>query len=69
MGSYDFVNRLTHDERILRGADADGRVHAQMPGTAGTVNDPIETLAHVMLIHAVPEHIRSDHGPEFVGDG
>src|ERR1035437_7423833 len=28
--------------------------------------DLIETLADVMLEHGVPEHIRSDNGPEFV---
>ena len=28
--------------------------------------DLIETLADVMLGHGVPEHIRSDNGPEFV---
>ena len=28
--------------------------------------DLIETLADVMLIHGVPEHLRSDNGPELV---
>ena len=27
--------------------------------------DVIETIADLMLIHGVPEHIRSDNGPEF----
>ena len=37
-------------------------------GVARRLNsyDLIETLAEVMLIHGVPEHIRSDNGPEFV---
>ena len=26
----------------------------------------IEALADVMVIKGVPEHVRSDHGPEFV---
>ena len=28
--------------------------------------DLIETLADVMLVNGIPEHIRSDNGPEFV---
>ena len=28
--------------------------------------DLIETLADAMLLHGIPEHIRSDNGPEFV---
>ncbi len=28
--------------------------------------DVIETLADAMLVHGVPEHIRSDNGPEFI---
>jgi putative transposase len=28
--------------------------------------DLIETLADLMLVHGIPEHIRSDNGPEFV---
>ncbi|HEV2172396.1 MAG TPA: integrase core domain-containing protein, partial [Nitrospira sp.] len=28
--------------------------------------DVIETLADAMLVHGIPEHIRSDNGPEFV---
>ena len=28
--------------------------------------DLIETLADLMLLHGVPEHIRSDNGPEFI---
>lgn len=26
----------------------------------------IETLAEVMLVHGIPEHNRSNNGPEFV---
>ena len=29
-------------------------------------NEVIETLAEVMLWRGIPEHIRSDNGPEFV---
>ena len=27
--------------------------------------DVIETIADLMLAHGVPEHVRSDNGPEF----
>jgi hypothetical protein len=32
-------------------------------------NEVIETLADVMLWRGIPEYIRSDNGPEFVGRG
>ena len=30
--------------------------------------DLIETLADLMLVHGIPEHIRSDNGPEFIAE-
>jgi len=30
--------------------------------------DLIETLADLMLVHGIPEHLRSDNGPEFVAE-
>jgi len=30
--------------------------------------DLIETLADLMLLHGIPEHLRSDNGPEFVAE-
>ena len=29
-------------------------------------DEVIEQLAHAMIVHGIPEHIRSDNGPEFV---
>jgi transposase InsO family protein len=68
--SYDFVSGVTHDGRTLRmltlideytreslAIRVDRRLRSQ---------EVIETLADAMLIRGVPEHIRSDNGPEFV---
>ena len=56
--SDDFVNARTHDGRLLRIlALIARRLNSQ---------DVIETLSEVMLWRGIPEHIRSDNGPEFV---
>jgi putative transposase len=31
-------------------------------------NEVIEQLANAMIVHGIPEHIRSDNGPEFVAN-
>jgi transposase InsO family protein len=68
--SYDFVSSFTHDGRTLRVLTLMDEFTRQCLAlrVARRLNryDLIETLADVMLIHGVPEHIRSDHGPEFV---
>ena len=68
--SYDFVSSFTHDGRMLRVLTLMDEFTRQCLAlrVARRRNryDLIETLADVMLIHGVPEHIRSDHGPEFV---
>jgi transposase InsO family protein len=68
--SYDFVSSFTHDGRMLRVLTLMDEFTRQCLAlrVARRLNryDLIETLADVMLIHGVPEHIRSDHGPEFV---
>jgi transposase InsO family protein len=68
--SYDFVSSLTHDGRTLRVLTLIDEFTRQCLAlrVARRLNsyDLIETLAEVMLIHGVPEHIRSDNGPEFV---
>jgi len=68
--SYDFVSSFTHDGRMLRVLTLMDEFTRQCLAlrVARRLNryDLIETLADVMLIQGVPEHIRSDHGPEFV---
>ena len=68
--SYDFVSARTHDGRTLRLLtllDEYTReclalpVERRMGG-----REVIETLSDVMLWRGIPEHIRSDNGPEFV---
>ena len=68
--SYDFVSGSTHDGRTLRmltmideytreslAIRVARRLHS---------HDVIDTLAEAMVEHGVPEHVRSDNGPEFV---
>jgi putative transposase len=68
--SYDFVTARTHEGRRLRilalideytreclALRVERRLNSQ---------DVIETLSDVMLWKGIPEHIRSDNGPEFV---
>jgi putative transposase len=70
--SYDFVSSFTHDERTLRVLTLIDEFTRQCLAlrVARRLNsyDLIETLAEVMLIHGVPEHMRSDNGPEFVAE-
>jgi putative transposase len=68
--SYDFVSGRTHDGRTLRVLTLIDEFTRKCLAlrVARRLNsyDLIETLADVMLIQGVPEHIRSDNGPEFV---
>ena len=68
--SYDFVSSFTHDGSTLRVLTLIDEFTSKCLAlrVARRLNsyDLIETLADVMLIHGVPEHIRSDNGPEFV---
>jgi len=66
--SYDFVHHATHDGRSLRLLTLIDehtrqclaiRVERHLKGP-----DVIDTLSDAMLVHGVPEHIRSDNGPE-----
>ena len=68
--SYDFVSAMTHDGRTLRLLvliDEYTRecLAISVARRLGS-NEVIETLAEVMLWRGIPEHIRSDNGPEFV---
>jgi putative transposase len=68
--SYDFVSARTHDGRsvrILNLIDESTRecllIRAERRWSSAKV---IGALADVMVTKGVPEHIRSDNGPEFV---
>jgi putative transposase len=68
--SYDFVSAMTHDGRTLRLLvliDEYTRecLAIRVARRLGS-NEVIEALADVMLWRGIPEHIRSDNGPEFV---
>ncbi len=68
--SYDFVSAMTHDGRLLRlltMLDEYTRecLAIRVARRLGSY-EVIETLAEVMLWRGIPEHIRSDNGPEFV---
>ena len=68
--AYDFVSETTHDARKLRLLTVVDeytrecltiRVERRM-----TANDVLWVLADLFLEYGIPEHIRSDNGPEFV---
>jgi putative transposase len=68
--SYDFVSAMTHDGRALRLLtliDEYTRecLAIRVARRLGRY-EVIETLAEVMEQRGVPEHIRSDNGPEFI---
>ena len=68
--AYDFVHASTHDGRTLRLLTLIDEYTRKCLAirVARRLNsyDLIETLADLMLLHGVPEHIRSDNGPEFI---
>ena len=71
--SYDFVSAMTHDGRTLRMLvliDEYTRecLAIRVARRLGSL-EVIETLADVMLVRGIPEHIRSDNGPEFIAEG
>ena len=70
--SYDFVSAMTHDGRTLRLLTLIDEYSRKCLAirVARRLNsyDLIETLADLMLMHGIPEHMRSDNGPEFVAE-
>jgi putative transposase len=68
--SYDFVSAMTHDGRtvrILTLIDEHTRecLALRVERRLNSL-EVIDTLADVMLERGIPEHIRSDNGPEFI---
>jgi putative transposase len=68
--AYDFVKAMTRDGRALRLLvllDEYTRecLAIRVARRLGSL-EVIETLAEVMVIRGIPEHIRSDNGPEFI---
>lgn len=68
--SYDFVSAMTHDGRTLRILALIDEYTRECLAlrVARRMNslEVIDTLADVMLGRGIPEHIRSDNGPEFI---
>ena len=68
--SYDFLSSRTHDGRLLRILTLIDEYTRECLAlqVARRLNSQnvIETLSEVMLWRGIPEHIRSDNGPEFV---
>ena len=68
--SYDFVSAVTHDGRTLRILvlidEYTRECLALRVERRLNSFDVIDTLAEVMLRRGIPEHIRSDNGPEFI---
>ena len=68
--SYDFVSASTNDGRTLRMLTMiDEYTRESLAIRVGrrlNSHDVIDTLAEAMVEHGVPEHIRSDNGPEFI---
>lgn len=67
--SYDFVATRTHDGRPLRLLtvldEYTRECLAIVVARRLRSDDVIACLAHLFVRHGVPEHIRSDNGPEF----
>jgi len=68
--SYDFMSAFTHDGRTVRFLnlidECTRECLAICAGRRINSSQVIEVLAEAMIEHGIPEHIRSDNGPEFV---
>jgi len=71
--SYDFVAERTEDGRTLRMLVVIDEFTREClvieVGRSFTSDDVIGVLQYLFAIRGVPEHIRSDNGPEFVAKG
>ena len=68
--AYDFVQDRTHDGKVIKMLtliDEYSReclaIEAQRTLRSG---DVLQAVADAMLQHGIPQHIRSDNGPEFI---
>ena len=70
--SYDLVFDRTHDGRSLKLLTVIDEYSRECLAIEVerklTSRDVLRVLARLMLRHGVPEHIRSDNGPEFVAE-
>lgn len=68
--AYDFVFDRTHDGRALKLLPVVDEYTRECPaievGRSLAARDVVRVLASLMVRHGIPEHIRSDNGPEFV---
>ena len=68
--AYDFVSEATHDGRKLRILavidEYTRECLALRVARRMTSHDVLYALSDLFLEHGIPEHIRSDNGPEFV---
>jgi transposase InsO family protein len=68
--SYDFVSTFTHDGRTVRMLNLIDEYTREClairPRRRLNSRNVIEVLADTMIQRGIPEHIRSDNGPEFV---
>jgi putative transposase len=69
--SYDFVSDRTHDGRAIKMLtvidEFSRECLAIMVDRHIKGNDVLYCMADLFLMHGIPEHIRSDNGPEFTG--
>ena len=70
--AYDFVQDRTHDGRCLRMLtiidEYTRECLAILVARRITADDVLQQLAELFVAHGVPDHIRSDNGPEFVAN-
>ncbi len=68
--SYDFMSAYTHDGRTVRFLNLIDEYTREClaihVGRRINSSQVIDVLAEAMIDHGIPEHIRSDNGPEFV---